>query len=310
MVDLKIDVAKQQTLRKEYYDCLVKWIGTEGKWGNTGNDKTDKMMKYIQSNAHSFFLAPAHKLRERSNVFSKTYQEEKKEYENATRENKPLTSYGLFIKRMRDIYNGFMKEKDESHGKKGYWLMKELNVKVCPYCNRNYTITIHTKNIQVRPEYDHFYPEANYPSLILSFYNLVPSCPQCNRLKRTQELDVNPWIGYSTIKRPTFRVDTSEEDFPESPKLIIIDENENIRKLGIKELYNEHTDYVKDILNKIQAYNPATYHAISKDFQGIVHTESDLDRIVWGNYSKYEDEDKRPLAKLIVDILDQYKKYL
>ena len=105
-------------------------------------------------------------------------------------------------------------------------------------------------------------------------------------------------------------MDTSKEDFPAQPVINIENPNENTNKLGIKELYNEHSDYVKDILDKIQAYNPATYHAIARDFQGIVHTEADLDRMVWGNYTQESDAEKRPLAKLTADVLEQYKKYL
>ena len=67
---------------------------------------------------------------------------------------------------------------------------------------------------------------------------------------------------------------------------------------------------MKDILDKIQAYNPVTYHAIARDFQGVVHTEADLERMVWGNYTQELDAEKRPLAKLTADILEQYKKYL
>lgn len=143
-----------------------------------------------------------------------------------------------------------------------------------------------------------------------AFYNLVPSCPQCNHLKKVQELDVNPRIGYRAEGRPKFRVDTSNGDFPARPEILIDGENENTKKLGVKELYNEHKDYVKDILNKIQAYNPVTYGAIKRDFQGIAYTEAELERMVWGNSTREEDMNRRPMAKLMVDILEQYKKFL
>ena len=138
----------------------------------------------------------------------------------------------------------------------------------------------------------------------------MPSCPQCNHLKKTKELDVNPWVGYGVGTRPFFRVDTSKGDFPANPTIKVMNPDENTKKLGIKEIYNEHRDYVKEILDKIQAYNPVTYGAIKKDFQGIVHTEAELERIVWGNYIKEEDVGKRPFSKLTTDILEQYKKYI
>lgn len=310
MIDIKLTDARQRKIREEYFKNLVDWISAHGLWSGLGDAKADEMMQYISCHNRKFFLAPAKVLKQRSDDFTGVFGTEKRLFEATKGEAKWATSYGLFIKRMRKIYNGFMQDAYNKKMKNGYWLMKELNVKVCPYCNRNYTVTIATSKVCVRPEYDHFYPEALHPSLILSFYNYVPSCPQCNHLKKTQELDVNPWLGYNADNRPTFKVDTSTGDFPAEPNVLIENENKNTERLGIKELYNEHKDYVKEILNKIQAYNPVTYGAIRKDFQGIVYTEGELERMVWGNYTHGEDAEKRPFAKLTADVLEQYKKYL
>lgn len=310
MVDIIIPAERLRRIVGEYYLRLTGFITDKKRWSGLGDEKADDMMSYIKAHDRDYFLALGDKLRTKSEEFANTYAAEKKFYEEASRDDKPNTSYGRFVKRMREIYNGFMQDADDKGVKNGYWLMKELGIKVCPYCNRNYTITIDTDTIKVRPEYDHFLPEALHPSLILSFYNLVPSCPECNHLKKVQEIEVNPWLGYNTANRPRFRVDTSTGEFPARPVLLIEHENKNIVKLGIKELYNEHTDYVKDILDKIQAYNPVTYNAIKKDFQGIVHTEAGLERMVWGNYTELANAGERPLSKLTADILEQYKKYL
>ena len=310
MIDIRISANKRVRIAGEYYTRLVNWINANGKWANLGDAKADEMMFFFHTHIRDYVLAPADKLKTKSDEFSNTYSTEKTAYNNASRKGKKSTSYGRFVKRMRDIYSDFMQDEDANGVKNGYWLMKKLGVKVCPYCNRNYTTTIYTKDVQVRPEYDHFHPEALHPSLILSFYNFVPSCPVCNHLKKVQEIEVNPWMGYNVATRPKFSVDTSTGDFPARPVLLMDHENLNTEKLGIKKLYNEHTDYVKDILDKIQAYNPATYRAIKKDFQGIVHTESGLERMVWGNYTDEACAERRPLSKLTADILEQYKKYL
>lgn len=310
MVDIRIPEAEQIIIRNEYYKRLVRWIDMEKFWTKLGNAKANAMMRYVRINSAFFFLSPVEELLNRSEVFDTIFAKEKNAYEKAKGKKKNHTAYGLFISRMKTIYSAFMQAKDDKSKKNGYWLMEKLDVRVCPYCNRNYTITVDEDDIHVRPEYDHFYPEVLFPALILSFYNLVPSCLQCNHLKRVETLDVNPWVGYEIGKRPTFKVDTSTGDFPADPCILVENINANIEKLGIEELYNEHRDYVKEILDKIQAYNPVTYCAIRKDFQGIVHTEAELERIVWGNYTKEEDLGKRPFAKLTVDILEQYKKYL
>jgi len=310
MIDIRISENEQNAIRDEYYKRLIKWIDKKKLWTKLGNARANEMMRYVKNGSSYFILSPVNDMLNRGRFFDFSFKNEKKAYEDAKGEKKKKTAYGFFINRMKTIYSGFMQDIDSNGKKNGYWLMEKLNVRVCPYCNRNYTITIDEDDVQVRPEYDHFYPEVLYPALILSFYNLVPSCPQCNHLKRVKALDVNPWLGYGKGNRPTFKVDTSTGDFPEEPRLVVENENANIQGLGIKELYNEHKDYVKEILNKIQAYNPVTYGAIKKDFQGIVHTEAELERMVWGNYTQEEDLGKRPFAKLTADILEQYKKYL
>ncbi len=330
MINIKIPETRRREIAEEYFDRLVKYIDKHEYWSisddvkakvkvkakiETEKEKAEKakaneMMSHISEHRREYFLASAGSLKDRSDEFSRRYAKEKNEYIKASRADKRTTGYKLFEKWMRKIFKEFMQDDDIDNVPNGYWLMKELDVKVCPYCNNNYTITILKRDLKVRPEYDHFLPESSHPSLILSFYNLVPSCPRCNHLKKAEELDVNPWMESSEGEEPIFRVDTSKNDFPANPVIIINGENENTRKLGIKELYNEQTDYVKDILDKIQAYNPATYLAIVRDFQGIVHTIDDLERMVWGNYTDSSDSEKRPLAKLTADILEQYKKYL
>src|SRR5690606_37151236 len=57
--------------------------------------------------------------------------------------------------------------------KVGKWLSTELNVKTCPYCNRQYTFTIEKGTKNIRPEFDHFHSKSEFPYLALSFYNLI-----------------------------------------------------------------------------------------------------------------------------------------
>lgn len=69
----------------------------------------------------------------------------------------------------------------------GYDLASSLNVTTCPYCNRNYTVTVDRKKRTTRPDFDHFLPKKDYPLFGLSFYNLVPSCLICNRSVKNQQ---------------------------------------------------------------------------------------------------------------------------
>jgi len=89
-----------------------------------------------------------------------------------------------------------------------FWFAEKLNIKVCPYCNREYTFRFpifrHEKqnnklkfqtNKKVLFDFDHFLSKEKYPYLSLSFFNLVPSCSICNsRFKHTTEFDFDNYI--------------------------------------------------------------------------------------------------------------------
>lgn len=62
-----------------------------------------------------------------------------------------------------------------------YGLLEKLDVKVCPYCNRQYTFTV--PKVKVSPQFDHYFPISKYPYLQLSLFNLIPSCSTCNLKK-------------------------------------------------------------------------------------------------------------------------------
>ncbi len=76
-----------------------------------------------------------------------------------------------------------------------YKFVETIDLKTCPYCNRNYTFIVDEESGKLRPEIDHFYPKSIYPFLSMSFYNLIPSCPICNHTKssKIKENLINPY---------------------------------------------------------------------------------------------------------------------
>ena len=197
----------------------------------------------------------------------------------------------------------------------GGWLMQKLNVKTCPYCNRAYTFTVKHKNNYIKPQFDHFYPqkgrkgEKGFPYLALSFYNLVPSCPPCNQKKSTQKIDINPHIeGFEGSCK--FVIKDKKTGLPSitDKKNIEVDfssNNKNITVFGLKELYNKHTDYIGEIIDKAQAYNTVYYDSLIQTFSGLGKTPAEIDRYVWGNYLEKAEHCNRPLSKLTSDVLEQ-----
>ncbi|OAV71393.1 hypothetical protein Barb6_01430 [Bacteroidales bacterium Barb6] len=106
-------------------------------------------------------------------------------------------------------------------------------------------------------------------------------------LKKDKETDLSVILDKKNIK-----VDFSSD-------------NKNIEVFGLKELYNQHIDYVEEIIDKAQAYNADYYDSLIQSFSGLGKTPTEIDRCIWGNYIETADHCKRPLSKLTRDILEQ-----
>ena len=190
-----------------------------------------------------------------------------------------------------------------------YWLSKRLNVKTCPYCNRQYTFTINADK-SIRPQFDHFYPFSEYPYLRLSFFNLIPCCSTCNHTKRNKELEIHPYEKSFGDKCKFEIVDfvnslLSSGSFDSKFGLTFSSSNKNISELGLKELYDQHSDYVSEIVYKAKAYNEGYYNSIKETFSGFELSTAEMNLLIFGNYLEIANHENRPLSKLTKDILDQ-----
>ena len=196
----------------------------------------------------------------------------------------------------------------------GHQLVKALDIKTCPYCNRQFIHSYEALRAE-RPELDHFYPKASYPMYCLSFYNLIPACHSCNHVKLENEIGVNP---YHKAFNSRFVI-TDENGIKVSPsKVYELDESEiklaldgknneetlNSQVLGLENVYNRHTDYVKELIDKSMAYDAHAQKALVESFQGAGYHPRQVYDFVWGRHlvdAEYED---RPLSKLTKDMLD------
>lgn len=105
--------------------------------------------------------------------------------------------------------NGFGYSKSDP-----YWLLRQVGIHVCPYCNRLYTITLPSVDEMekkedfkpTRPALDHFYPKSRYPYLAVSLFNLIPSCDVCNRNKGSNDIDMLYPYDEEFGKNAVFRV--------------------------------------------------------------------------------------------------------
>lgn len=210
-----------------------------------------------------------------------------------------------------------------------YAILQKLNIRTCPYCNRNYTLTISRrsgKDFKTRAEFDHFFDKAQYPLLALSFFNLVPSCHTCNHGKLNDPAKLNPYFEGFSSRFAVVEYDADDNkdqntyeklnineilhlqqtgDFSVAFPTATAEEKENINTFGLAKLYNNHKDYILEIIDKANAYNSIGAYNLINTFQGIGRTPLEVFDFVWGRNLTESEQLNRPLSKLTKDILEQ-----
>ncbi len=202
-------------------------------------------------------------------------------------------------------YEKFFSQGKNSKKYSAYDFTEKLDLKICPYCNRNYTFIV--RKGKLRPEIDHFYPKTVYPYLAINFFNLIPSCQTCNKKKSN---DVNfdllsPYDvkGYSykftyTPNNIDFAMVEKEKYDYDNFEIDISGNQTNIELFKLEELYKQHKDIVLELLIK-KAYYPESY---IKELSKFGFSKDEIYRYLFSNYNQEDDLHKRPLSKLIKDI--------
>ncbi|AJD90229.1 HNH nuclease [Jeotgalibacillus malaysiensis] len=204
-------------------------------------------------------------------------------------------------------------------------LVISLDINVCPYCNRNFInntklIADSSRNHYVKrtAQLDHFYPEAQYPYIAISFYNLIPVCGACNVIKLERPIGINPYLINNTDDHLIFdySFNNTINSYKVEPSYMSKVFEQNWGVLGLEELYSIHNDYVEDLLLRIMLYNTLYKRDLScylnkwagktnTQYENLISSE-DFERIIYGNYFIESDLNKSPLAKLTKDIVGKY----
>lgn len=197
-----------------------------------------------------------------------------------------------------------------------------MKVTVCPYCNRQYIFTL--SNGHVRPQFDHYYPKSRYPYLALSLYNMIPSCSICNMAKSSLDTLKEP------ILYPFVEEMGSEAKFVIKGKQngnfvrmlqgisneFIIDLNttnarneavilNQMTKLHLNDLYNEHKGYVMDIIKSKYVNSPERINELFLSFPTLFDSYEDVKNLLYMTNIQKEAWGNRPLSKLTYDIDSQ-----
>lgn len=225
-----------------------------------------------------------------------------------------IFNYNLFISKKKGEYDA-------------YDLAENLNIRVCVYCNRIYTLTIQIGTSPddhvTRPEFDHFFSQEKYPLLALSFFNLIPSCKTCNStlkgsIKFALHKNLHPYLDncwqsfqFSFAPVNTQSLLGSKSNYQVSVKTNIgIDEKlekrikKNFKVFKIAEIYNGHGEEISDLLKLKNILNDNYLEILKNHTYSHLHiSEDEIYRLAFGAYREVGDFHKRPFSKLKKDIL-------
>jgi hypothetical protein len=228
----------------------------------------------------------------------------------------------------KKIVDVVLNYKSFSNKKKLEWcafdLTEELEVSVCPYCNRNYIITVVNSNREkiIRASLDHFFSQNDFPILQMSFFNLIPSCDICNsRLKHTTEFNLtdhlHPYLEeygehakFNLKNLNDFEVFCGLSDnfevyvkIDESSDKLFKKINNNNEIFKINDIYNNHKDIVREIIRKAYISDKKYLKKLKASFT-LPLTDEEIYQLAFGNYINSVDFNKRPFAKLTKDVAE------
>ncbi|MDU6483225.1 MAG: HNH endonuclease domain-containing protein [Paeniclostridium sordellii] len=189
-----------------------------------------------------------------------------------------------------------------------YELINKIGINVCPYCNREF---INNRINKTSAQIDHFFPRSKYPIFAISLFNLVPSCYTCNHIKRENIIDLSPYeknLKSDTYYKFDYLIKGIDYINNKDEIEVIIKEikgtKNNNRVLKLNDAYIIHNDLVQEIIKKKIVYSDGKIDEILRDFKYLFNSKDEIERILYGNYTKEEELSKRPLSKLNNDIIN------
>lgn len=200
--------------------------------------------------------------------------------------------------------------------------VRRLKVKSCVYCNAAYAVT--DEKCRGYYDLDHWMPKSLYPYLCISFFNLQPSCPVCNRTKGNDEQVefFNLYEEDATENLDVMNLDLDELSIahyllnhtPEnlhirlaaSQKKYLKICNDMNAKLHITDMYAEHKDVAEEVVWKCLAYNRGYLQLTKMSFGNFAPTTADVNRFILGTYANPEEIHKRPMTQLVQGIAKQF----
>ena len=195
-------------------------------------------------------------------------------------------------------------------------------IEVCPYCNRQY-ITPYQKGTKLKStaDLDHFFPKSIFQLLSLSLFNFVPSCQICNsRFKLARSIEIlypykdgfnnnavfevklnsKSTLDSITGKNTSFDLNINVSSTCSNKNVV---EN-NIELFNLREIYQNHKDYVREILYKKHAYSNTYKGQLKQLFSDMNLDLIEVNIFLYGSELNPVQFGKRPLSKIAYDIIN------
>ncbi len=203
--------------------------------------------------------------------------------------------------------------------------MKDQRIKACVYCNSQYAITTEEFKENSRKkrigtyQFDHNWPESEYPFLCTSYYNLIPSCPTCNQTKLQRKAFFNLYTT-NPAELDVFRFELTPDKAVESyveqdmDKLEVklkcdssqdmLDNHQELFHIDL--IYTQHIDVVQRIIVILKA-NESFYRKSLQDSLSTLFPMGveDPGYFFFGYYMEKENIHLQLLSKLVQDVVEQ-----
>lgn len=203
-----------------------------------------------------------------------------------------------------------------------------IGVRVCPYCNINYTYTVYERpnsdgmpgassSPVCRPDIDHFEAQSVSPGLSLAQRNLVPACQQCNSRIKLRKVfrpatHIHPFQDdFDAIKR--FTISLGGPDYLDRRSFSIGFANrssnagdiaradKSIEDLRLLARYQYHKEDVVDLFKKASYYHQQRLREIGDLVGNELVGSAELRRHLF--LSEMKPINESPLSKLRRDTL-------
>lgn len=201
-------------------------------------------------------------------------------------------------------------------------VLESMDVNVCPYCNRLYTMTLAGNGGKSRPQFDHYKNKSEYPYFAVSLMNLIPSCGLCNQSKRDRDEEVlypySDEMGVDVLFRTkpetglnyltgsadaldefSVALDIVNDSLPEVLKDKIRNSDSTF---NLTELYNKHKDYILYLYWKNYVFTDVYLEELCTEFPEMLQSLEDAKSMVYLMDISQNFWEKRSLGKLTHDI--------